>query len=151
MSILIGGIPAHPLIVHAAVILVPIAALVAAWAATKPSWHRNHAWLTSILGVGTAAIVVISNNTGEGLMVAKGATEANPGIYGDHAMKAKFVLIAATVVAISVVVKHLALKFPQVPVIAVTAARVLAIVAAVVAVISVILTGHAGAALVWDN
>ena len=40
----IFGIPAHPLLVHAVVVLLPLAAVCAAALAVRPSWRQRYAW-----------------------------------------------------------------------------------------------------------
>lgn len=142
----ISGIPAHPLLVHFAVVGVPVVALLVAYAAIRPAWHARHKWLVTISAALATALAALTNNTGEALMVLKGASEAEPGIYGDHATKAKVVMISAAVMLVLALIYHFVQVKPLILVV-----RILAVVAAIIAIIGVVMTGHAGAALVWAS
>jgi uncharacterized membrane protein len=63
---LINGIPVHPLVVHAAVVMVPLAALGLLVMVAWPRFSRRHGWLV----VGAAAVAAVAN------LVAKEAGEA---------------------------------------------------------------------------
>ncbi|RKT52904.1 DUF2231 domain-containing protein [Saccharothrix australiensis] len=52
----IFGLPAHPLLVHAVVVLLPLAAVAAAALAVVPRWRQRYAWPllgVTLLGVGS--------------------------------------------------------------------------------------------------
>ncbi len=52
----IFGLPAHPLLVHAVVVLLPLSAVAAAALAVVPKWRQRHAWpvlIITVLGVGS--------------------------------------------------------------------------------------------------
>ncbi|NUT93415.1 MAG: hypothetical protein HOY78_15475 [Saccharothrix sp.] len=51
----IFGLPAHPLLVHAVVVLLPLSAVIAAALAVVPRWRQRYAWPLlglTVLGVG---------------------------------------------------------------------------------------------------
>ncbi len=57
----IAGIPAHPLLVHAVVVLLPLAAAGAMALAVRPSWRRKYAWPVlglTLVGVGSVPLAV---------------------------------------------------------------------------------------------
>ena len=61
----IAGIPAHPLIVHAVVVLVPLTALGAVLVAVWP-WARSHVgWLVAAGAVLDVALVPLATGSGE--------------------------------------------------------------------------------------
>ncbi|CAL9621534.1 DUF2231 domain-containing protein [Saccharothrix sp. NPDC042600] len=63
----IFGLPAHPLLVHAVVVLLPLAAVAAAALAVVPRWRQRYAWPllgVTVLGVGA---VLPAQKTGEQL------------------------------------------------------------------------------------
>src|SRR5687767_15917313 len=64
----IDGIPLHPLLVHAVVVLLPLAALSSVAIALVPSWRRKYAW--PVLGVTLAGVaaVPVAKQAGEELM-----------------------------------------------------------------------------------
>lgn len=63
----IFGLPAHALIVHAAVMLVPLAALVSIAYAVLPRFRRYLAWAVVALAVGAPAAVFAAKESGEAL------------------------------------------------------------------------------------
>lgn len=65
---LIGGLPAHPLIVHAVVVLLPLAAVGTLAIAARPTWRRNlgiPVFLIALVGV---LAVPVATKTGDQLV-----------------------------------------------------------------------------------
>jgi len=63
----IFGLPVHPLVVHAVVVLVPLAA-VGAIACTLSTWVRAHVgWLVAAIAVLDVALVPVATGSGESL------------------------------------------------------------------------------------
>jgi hypothetical protein len=63
----IFGVPAHPLIVHAVVVLVPLAALGAIAAAFSPRVRRRYGWLVAVFAVLDVVLVPLATGSGESL------------------------------------------------------------------------------------
>ncbi len=63
----IGGIPVHALVVHAAVVLVPLTALGAILMAVRPDFSRRFGTLVVIVGFVAAASCVVAKESGEQL------------------------------------------------------------------------------------
>jgi len=63
----VNGVPAHILIVHAVVVLIPLAALLAIVAACWPAARRRAGVVTPALAVVAAASVPLATNSGEWL------------------------------------------------------------------------------------
>lgn len=147
MDFLIAGIPAHPLFVHLAVVAVPVGALLTLALIFKPK-NEPLRWVN--LGVVAVAVValILSRWTGEGLLVAQGLSEANPGKLGPHMFYANLmtgaVLAQAAVIAVE---KFLRLKEHTLAKPALWVAGLVAIAV----IVTTVLTGHAGAAAVWSN
>jgi hypothetical protein len=73
----IGNLPLHPLVVHAAVIGIPLAALLAflfAFPKTR-EWAR---WPLAVTVVGAAAVTFVARQSGLALEAALGITPGNP-------------------------------------------------------------------------
>lgn len=149
----ISGIPLHPLVVHAAVVLAPVAALAAIAYAVLP---RGRAWLrhaSAVVAVGAAASVQLAAMTGDSLASTLGG--ANPLVQDHEAWAGR--LQAATWVLAGVAL----LAWWALPVRGVrggqggqAVAAVLGVVLALVAVtvlVLVVLTGHSGAEAVWKG
>ncbi len=67
MYLKIFGLPAHPLVVHATVVLVPLAALLVAAAALWPALRRRFGLLPLGLAAVALALVPLSTSTGDQL------------------------------------------------------------------------------------
>jgi hypothetical protein len=64
----IGGLPAHPLLVHAVVVLLPLAAVCAVALALLPRWRRKYGWPVLLLTAVAVGVVPITEKTGEQLL-----------------------------------------------------------------------------------
>lgn len=106
------GLPAHPLLVHIPVVLVPIAALIAVVFAFKPAWLDRFGWgLVALSGVGALGAIMAAAS-GEGLEGLQ--NEAETAAREDHfelGETARTVAIIFFLVVTAVVVlRHLARK-----------------------------------------
>lgn len=64
----IGGLPLHPLLVHAVVVLLPLGVLGLIAVILKPEWRRHYGWLAvGILALG-AVLAIAASETGEQLL-----------------------------------------------------------------------------------
>ena len=63
----IFGVPAHPLIVHAVVVLVPLAALGALACVFSPWVRRRYGWLVAAFAVLDIVLVPLATGSGESL------------------------------------------------------------------------------------
>jgi len=61
----INGIPLHPLVVHAAVVLAPLAVLFGIAFAVRPSWRYLLRWPTALLAVGACGGLWVAKLTGQ--------------------------------------------------------------------------------------
>jgi hypothetical protein len=153
----INGVPLHPLVVHAVVVFVPLAAL-AAIAMSVPKWRWLARWPALLLTLGATAATYVATLTGEDLKKDRGLN--TPLVetheqWGDRLMLAMWVFAVVTVVAfwalphvtrlaggkdrparVAVLEKPLAVLLPLV---------------AVVVLVLVVLTGDAGARAVWSG
>jgi hypothetical protein len=64
---LIDGLPVHPLVVHGAVVLIPLAALGVLLMAAWPRFSRRHGWLVLAVAVVAPGAAVVSVRSGEAL------------------------------------------------------------------------------------
>ena len=151
------GVPTHPLAVHAPVVLVPIAAVVAVVLAIKSDWRVRVGWLMPAAVLVLVALLFVAKESGES------AKEAD-NIFGDIAehedlANATFVLaIVWFVLTLAVAIRDWMNGRDQ-PASAGAAVgsrdtialvlSVLAAIAAVVTTIWLIRTGHAGAESRW--
>jgi hypothetical protein len=148
----LSGLPAHPLVVHAAVVLLPLAALGLVAVAAVPRWRRTYAPLVLALSIAALGAVWLATETGESLQ--ERVTET--ALVERHAELAEQVLpwaIAVLVVAGAVIlVDRLRSERWRVPRPVTTVGLVvLAMVAGTGATWKVIEVGHSGAKATWNE
>ena len=152
----ITGIPAHPLIVHAVVVLVPLTAVGAVLVAVWP-WARAHVgWLVAAGAVLDVALVPLATGSGESLeerVPETALTETHTEMGGQ--LTPWVVALAVGVVAVMVLVRAVA-RSPgarpawAAPWLATVVAGV-TIVAASGAMVQVVRIGHSGAKASWSD
>jgi hypothetical protein len=152
----LNGIPLHPLVVHAAVVFAPMAALSAILFAVVPRWRWALRWPTLVLAIAAAGSVQFAAMTGGSLkhqLGLQGTLIHNHEMWAGRLQFVSWVLAAVVLAAwwvfpavtplagrpnrasrLSVLVKPLIVSLP---------------VLAAVALVLVYLTGDAGAKAVW--
>jgi uncharacterized membrane protein len=148
----IHGLPAHILLAHFVVVLVPLTALLVIVCAVWPAARRHLVWLTLILAALTAALTPTAISAGEGLFDLK----RNPGqILREHAVRGEWLTyfsVALLLVAIAVAVLHIYERRSDER--RLTSQAVIAILALAVGVSSMIQVyriGDVGAQAVWGG
>lgn len=146
------GLPAHPLVVHAAVVLLPIAAVATILVAAVPRWRRPYAWLAFAISLAAAGAIWLAQESGESLEDRVTETE----LVERHAELAEHVLpwaIAVVVVAgVVVAVDGSRSRLTKVPAVAMTIALLLAaVVSGTGATWTVTEVGHSGAKATWHD
>jgi hypothetical protein len=154
----IAGLPLHPLVVHAAVVLTPMAVLLAVVYAVWP----RHRWLTRwpavVLSLGALGAVYVARLSGEALLDARPELETLVEVHQERSELLWWLMLVLTGL---VLVAAWALGGPsslvsgvgarETPVALLGTLLPVALVAVGVAVlVSVALTGDAGARAVWS-
>jgi uncharacterized membrane protein len=140
----INGLPLHPLVVHAAVIFGPIAALTAL-AFLVPRWRVRLRWPMVGLAVVATASIVAAYLTGDNFLEHRPELGTSPQVqtHEDRAGQLLWVTIAFGVIAVAsgwFATRTGALRIVL---------DVLLGVAAIATLVLVFLTGEAGARAVW--
>ena len=140
----INGLPLHPLVVHAAVIFGPIAALVAL-AFLVPRWRLRLRWPMVGIAVIATLSIVAAYLTGNNFLDHKPELRTSPQVqtHEDRARQLLWVTIAFGVIALAsgwFATRTGALRIVL---------DVLLGIAAVATLVLVFLTGEAGARAVW--
>jgi len=146
------GLPAHPLVVHAAVVLLPLAALATLIAAVAP--RVRHQWAPVALAMALAATLAVGLAQGSGEELEEQVDETR--LVEEHTERGETVLpwaIALTVAAAAVTVVPLVVRRRQtLPAKTVTAALVVAaLITGAGATWTVADVGHSGAKATWDD
>lgn len=147
----LAGLPAHPLVVHAAVVLLPIVALAVAAA---PFFADYRAKFAKVLVIASALAVIlglIASNSGEGLEHALG--EEGNALLEKHAELGDTISIftVSTLLAAALIwwMQSKANAGTAVSKSLSTGIAALAVVAGVATTVQVVLIGHSGAKTVW--
>ncbi|QYN37148.1 hypothetical protein K1T35_07845 [Pseudonocardia sp. DSM 110487] len=158
----IDGIPLHPLVVHAVVVLLPLAALGAVVIAVRRSWRRSFGIPVLLIALAGVAAIPMATSTGSELYTALDVQ--NP-VLDIHMQRASWLLpvaLAFLVLLGSAVLTELAAVRAEVGAHAAPAAtptryRVATGLSAVAALTGlataaiVVLVGHAGSMAVWQG
>jgi uncharacterized membrane protein len=148
----IFGIPVHPLVVHAAVVLVPLAAIGTLLIAFWPKARIRFGWLTAILSLGGVGATLLARESGEKLFESMGE-EASPTLsshmsWGNQAFWPAIVMAAAL---FAMMLTTRGRKAEERPSVWYWVSAVVAVLAAVVSLVMIIKVGHSGATAVWTE
>lgn len=154
----IFGLPAHPLVVHAAVVLVPLA-LVAAIVAISPRVRRPMLGVAAVLAVAGAFFVLAATNSGESLEDGVESSSDRQLVHehaeaGERAQAPSVLLAGAAVLAFAAELnrdKDRKWRGKSVPTWAPKALLAATVAVGVVATATVVDAGHSGAKSVWDK
>lgn len=143
-----NGLPVHPLVVHAVVVLLPLAVLGTIALALRPAWRVTYGPLLVVVAAAAVALCPVATSSGESL-------EERVGDPGQHAeLGDQLVWFALPVLILAVVMAVLARRpagrtpgpgwLP-------TAVAVVAVVAAVACGVQVFRVGDSGARAAWGG
>lgn len=151
------GLPAHALIVHAAVILVPLAAIVFAATCWRTEWRYIYGAPVAAAALVGAIFGWLAEQSGEPLehkvrLAARAAgTEAR---FGEHPEQGETAFLWSAIFAVGVLAflaVHHYRKRLNLPDWSGNAAYAIVLVPAAIALLTMIAAGHSGATLVWKD
>jgi len=147
----IGGIPLHPLVVHAVVVLLPLAAVGVLVLAVVPRWRRNYATLVLAVTALATALVPVATSTGEGLEESVGDSSlvSTHAELGDTMLWFALPLLLCAVALWWVARKERADQ--RVGRGLVMTVAVLSVVVAMASTVQIVRIGHSGAKSVWEG
>lgn len=150
---LVNGLPVHPLVVHAVVVLLPLACLGTLAIAVRPAWRERF----GVLVVGCAAVatvlIPVATSSGEALEKRVG----DPGVHAELGDQLIWFAIPLLVLSLALVVLDRRQRRAAEPTgerrtpVLTRAVAVLALVAAVAASVQVYRVGDSGAKAVWGD
>lgn len=141
---LIGGLPVHALVVHAVVVLGPLAALLLVAYAVRPAWRPGLRWPTLALAAISAVSAAVATSSGESLEHRVGDPAYEHAEKGDLAAVSVYVLLAVAVLLTFVLARPGAARMGLV-------ATVLAVGVLAFTSFAVFDAGHSGASSVWKG
>ncbi|MBM0239189.1 hypothetical protein JNW88_22305 [Micromonospora sp. ATA32] len=154
----IAGLPGHVLVIHAAVALVPLLALLSAAYGVLPRWRPRLGWAVGILAVVTPIVTFVATQSGEALeqvLREKGYPAdildqvREHAEYGDTLLWFTLGLAVAALLLLALTSDHP--RVPRLPSWIVPVLTVVVIVLAGAALVYVYLTGDSGAQAVWGT
>ncbi len=141
---LINGLPIHPLVVHAVVVLLPIAALGTIALAVRPGWRRPYGWLVVAAAAAATVLLPVATSSGEAL-------EERVGSPGEHAEMGDALIwfTLPMLLLVAALVWFDRRPSPKVDTRLLKALPVLAVVAALACSVQVYRVGDSGARAAW--
>jgi uncharacterized membrane protein len=145
----VGGIPLHPLVVHAVVVLIPLGALGVGALSVVPKWRSRYGILVMCAAVAAALLAPVAKESGENLRAALGESD----LINRHAQLGGTLLWGAVPLAlVSVILWWLGRRSERgqdVPRWASVLVGVVGVAVAVTVLVQIVLIGHSGARAVW--
>jgi len=139
----LGGLPLHPLAVHAVVVLLPLMALITAAVAVRRPWRR-FALPVAVLDGLVVVATVVAKQTGETFQ-RRLSPSGSALIAADHGHKGSLLPLFALALFVAATLVWYAARRPALTV----PATVLAVVAALAALGWTVVVGDSGARAVW--
>ena len=139
----LGGLPLHPLVVHFAVVLIPLGAIGLMVVSIVPRFRKSYLPLViGTLGVG-AVFAFVAKESGEHLTASQGNPQQHAAL-GD-------VLFPASVGLVALAVTLWLFTRSERPVMQVRAAVVISIIGAISVTALTFVVGHSGATATWGS
>lgn len=147
------GLPIHALVLHIAVVLAPLSAVLGL-AFVVPKWRRIIGWPLVAVAAISAATLFVAKESGQDLRASLGAQLTSPGnlsgaLVARHQMYADRLVLAGTVLFVLSLIAVLLRRRTDVVALGWVAGAVVAVGAIVVMVLTY-QTGEAGAKAVWN-
>lgn len=147
----IGDLPAHPLLVHAIVVLTPLTAVLTIMCAVWTAARERLVWLTLALSVVTVMLTPFAIEAGEALIhqLPKNPVLREHAELGDTAI---FFVIGLLVVSLAVAFLHRwGARLGSKETLARVVVAVLAVVIGLASIYQIVRIGHTGARAVWGD
>ncbi len=142
----INGLPLHPLVVHAVVVFVPLAAVLGLAFAFLPKWRSRLAWPTAAGGVVALVLTQVAIMSGEDLQESRRLVSPLIDQHQEWGLRLRLATIVFAVLAVGAAWIS---RRPKYAGVAVNVAVGLVALAAVAVAVLAFLTGEAGARAVW--
>ena len=146
------GLPLHPLIVHATVVIVPTTALAVLLAAFWPRFRRWASWGPLALAVLSVVLVPITSSSGESLEHAlpRSALVEQHAHLGDQLLPWVIVLAVGALGLSWPLIRGFRTSLPSLPRWLTVLVLAIVVVGAVGTLVQVVRIGHSGATAAWS-
>jgi hypothetical protein len=140
----ISGLPVHALVVHAVVVLLPLASILTIAVAVRPRW-RHYAPVVAVIDGVVVVAAWVAKESGEKLQAR--LQQFDPQVAHDHGERGSLVPYVALAVFLAAVLVWATQRFPRV----VPLAVVVAVLAGAGGLAWTYVTGESGARAVWGQ
>lgn len=143
------GLPIHPLVIHAVVVLIPLSALGAVVVAAVPRWLAPYSLLVALGALGGAVTAFVARETGERFeetLALGGVVAEKVEVHGRYGLWTFVSSLPFAVLAVAAYV----VQRRRGPDAVTRLTAVLAALAGLVAAGATVLAGHSGATAVWN-
>ncbi|MXG91821.1 DUF2231 domain-containing protein [Nocardioides flavescens] len=150
---LVNGLPVHPLVVHAVVVLLPLACLGTLAIALRPAWRERYGVLVVACAAVATVLIPVATSSGEALEKRVG----DPGRHAELGDQLIWFAVPLLVLSLALVVLDRRQRRSVEPTgerrtpVLTRAVAVLALVAAIAASVQVYRVGDSGAKAVWGD
>ncbi|WP_238014392.1 DUF2231 domain-containing protein [Dactylosporangium sp. AC04546] len=143
----VNGLPLHPLVVHAVVVLLPLATIGVIAIAVRPAWRSRFGPVVVALAALAAVAIPVATSTGDQLAGRVGVPHEHEEL-GDSLLFFALPLLAA---AVALVWTHRRTAATSSRRAARTVVAVIAVVVALANLVQVVRVGESGARAVWGG
>jgi hypothetical protein len=143
------GLPVHTLIVHATVVVVPIAALTVVLAAVYPRFRTWIGWFPPVAAVASVALVQLTTMSGEKLFERFERVDGVSKDLEHHKSLAGLLIWLVIPMAVVAVAGYLVHRRGDASKVVAAGVAVLAVASAGAVLVDLALIGHAGATSAW--
>jgi hypothetical protein len=141
----INGLPLHPLVVHAAVVMGPLAAIAALLHVAVPRWRVRLRWPMVVLALAATAAIVVAYFSGGSFLDSKPELESSPLVETHEQRGEQLLWVTLAFGVVALVAGWLSTRTGALRIVL----DVLLGVAALVLLVLVVRTGESGARAVW--
>jgi uncharacterized membrane protein len=146
------GLPAHPLIIHVPVILVPLVGLAALALMARPDWAPRWGVPAGVFAVAANAATILAVGAGEALRADRGGGRPDEvAKLDEHAQAGETLRILMFLFTIALLATLWAHRTGRLRGPLLTPARIVVAGLAIASIFFVIRTGHLGAQLTWGD
>jgi uncharacterized membrane protein len=143
----INGLPIHPLVVHAVVVLLPLSILGVLALVVRPAWRARYGVLVAACAAVATLLIPVATSSGESFEKRVG----NPGMHAELGDQLLWFAIPLLVVAVAIVVVDRGIPDKAVRRPVAGLVSVVAVMAAIAAGVQVYRVGDSGAKAAWGD
>ena len=153
----LAGLPGHALLVHGAVVLVPLAVVALVVTGWKAEWRASYSLPVMLLAMVGAAFAFLAKQSGEPLEESVRRAARGAGVnarFGEHPENGDTAFVFAVIFGLTAIAVWAVSRYGKrynLPAWAPLGAYGVAVVVGLIALTTMLIAGHSGAQLVWKD